>query len=191
MTRQRVYLAITAVTGIALFGWTVVSVGPHELVAQLRALAPVLPLLLALAGVRFLLQAAGWRLAIAPDQRPSWTDMFAAVVAGEAAGYFAWGTVSRTSPDLRGPRDNNVDFSLFKSFRIRETLRTELRAEAFNFFNHPIWNGPGTNVSAPGTVGVIQSKGGQRRVRQLVRRSVANPEGWAIWDRLVGACPIT
>jgi hypothetical protein len=95
MTRQRVYLAITAVTGIALFGWTVVSVGPHELVAQLRALAPVLPLLLALAGVRFLLQAAGWRLAIAPDQRPSWTDMFAAVVAGEAAGYFAWGTVSR------------------------------------------------------------------------------------------------
>jgi len=95
MTRQRVYLAITAVTGIALFGWTVVSVGPHELVAQLRALAPVLPLLLALAGVRFLLQAAGWRLAIAADQRPSWTDMFAAVVAGEAAGYFAWGTVSR------------------------------------------------------------------------------------------------
>jgi hypothetical protein len=78
-----------------LFAWTVVSVGPHELIEQLRRLAPVLPMLLVLAGVRFLLQAAGWRLAIAPEQRPPWADAFAAVVAGEAAGYFAWGTVSR------------------------------------------------------------------------------------------------
>src|SRR5262249_30685397 len=30
-----------------------------------------------------------------PENRPSWPEMFAAVVAGEAAGYFAWGTVSR------------------------------------------------------------------------------------------------
>lgn len=95
MTKQRWYLAITAAVGIVLFGWTIVSVGPRELIAQLHALAPVLPLLLALAGLRFLLQAAGWRLAMAPEQRPPWADAFAAVVAGEAAGYFAWGTVSR------------------------------------------------------------------------------------------------
>ncbi len=95
MTKQRLYLAMTATIGVVLFGWTVVSVGPRELVGQLRALAPVLPLLLALAGARFLLQAAGWRLAIVPEHRPPWPDAFAAVVAGEAAGYFARGTVSR------------------------------------------------------------------------------------------------
>jgi TonB dependent receptor len=87
-------------------------------------------------------------------------------------GNFAWGTVSRTSPDLRGPRENNFDASLFKRFVIREALQTELRAEAFNFFNHPIWNGPGTNVSTPGTFGIIQSKGGQRRVMQVALRII-------------------
>jgi hypothetical protein len=87
-------------------------------------------------------------------------------------GNFAWGTVSRTSPDLRGPRENNFDASLFKRFVIREALQTELRAEAFNFFNHPIWNGPGTNVSTPGTFGIIQSKGNQRRVMQVALRII-------------------
>jgi hypothetical protein len=93
--RQQWQLALAAALGIALFGWTIASVGPRELVVQLRTLAPVLPLLLTLAGLRFLLQAAGWRLAISPERRPGWHEAFAAVVAGEAAGYFAWGTVSR------------------------------------------------------------------------------------------------
>jgi hypothetical protein len=94
-TRRRWQLATTAAVGIALFGWTIASVGPRELVMQLRGLSSVLPLLLALAGLRFLMQAAGWRLAMAPEKRPPWHEAFAAVVAGEAAGYFAWGTVSR------------------------------------------------------------------------------------------------
>src|SRR2546425_11425577 len=86
------YLPLAALAGVGLFAWTIWSVGAHELVAQLRALAPVLPLILILAGVRFWFQAAGWRLAMSPSQRPSWHEAFAAVVAGEAAGYFAWGT---------------------------------------------------------------------------------------------------
>jgi hypothetical protein len=65
-----------------------------------------------------------------------------------------------------------MDFSLFMAFTIREGFKTEFRAEAFNFFNHPIWNGPGTNVSTPGTFGIVQNKGGQRRVMQLVLRLV-------------------
>ena len=93
--RQRWFLPVAAVAGVALFAWTIWSVGPRELVAQLRALAPVLPLILVLAGVRFVFQAAGWRLAMSPSQRPPWHEALAAVVAGEAAGYFAWGPVSR------------------------------------------------------------------------------------------------
>src|SRR6185295_5120893 len=40
-------------------------------------------------------QAAGWRAAMPAGRRPGWRDAFAAVVAGEAAGYFAWGPVTR------------------------------------------------------------------------------------------------
>jgi hypothetical protein len=95
MTRQQLYLVLAAVAGVALLTWTIYSVGPSALVQQLEALAPMLPLLLGLAALRFLLQAAGWRLALAPTDRPSWGEMFKAVVAGEAAGYFAWGPISR------------------------------------------------------------------------------------------------
>lgn len=95
MTRKQLYLALAAIAGVALLAWTIYSVGPGVLVQQLEALAPVLPLLLGLAALRFLLQAAGWRLALDPANRPPWNEMFTAVVAGEAAGYFAWGPVSR------------------------------------------------------------------------------------------------
>src|SRR5262249_53471995 len=33
--------------------------------------------------------------ALPADTRPRWRDVFAAVVAGEAAGYFAWGPITR------------------------------------------------------------------------------------------------
>src|SRR5262249_28103378 len=51
--------------------------------------------ILALAGAGFWLEAAGGRLAMQRAERPTWPELFAAVVAGEAAGYFAWGAVSR------------------------------------------------------------------------------------------------
>ena len=93
--RKQWFIGAAAVAGVALFAWTVHSVGPAVLVAQLRALAPALSFILVLAGVRFLLQAAGWRLAMPAHRRPTLVETFAAVVAGEAAGYFAWGPLSR------------------------------------------------------------------------------------------------
>jgi Lysylphosphatidylglycerol synthase TM region len=94
-SRRNWFLACATIAGIGLFAWTVLSVGPTKLLLQLGALAPVLPLLLALAGVRFLLQAAGWQLAMKPSERPPLREAFAAVLAGEAIGYLAWGPVSR------------------------------------------------------------------------------------------------
>jgi hypothetical protein len=93
--RHRTYVALAAVAGVGMLVWTVVSVGPRALMQQGRALGIVLPMTLGLAALRFLSQAAGWRLALPADQRPTWGEAFAAVVAGEAAGYFAWGPVSR------------------------------------------------------------------------------------------------
>ncbi len=86
------------------------------------------------------------------------------------AGNFTFGNTSRTSPDLRGPGTRAFDGSLFKRFFFRETSNVEFRAEAFNLFNHPIWNSPGTTVTDPANFGVITSKGGQRRQVQLALR---------------------
>jgi hypothetical protein len=86
------------------------------------------------------------------------------------AGNFTFGNTSRTSPDLRGPGTRAFDMSLFKRFKYRESANVEFRAEAFNAFNHPIWNGPGTTVTDPGSFGIITSKGGQRRQIQLALR---------------------
>jgi Lysylphosphatidylglycerol synthase TM region len=92
---RRWHFPAAALAGVGLFAYSIVSVGPQLLIAQMRSLAPVLPVILVLAGVRFLLQAAGWRAAMPAEQRPRWREVFAAVVAGEAAGYFAWGPVTR------------------------------------------------------------------------------------------------
>jgi hypothetical protein len=42
---------------------------------------------------------------------------------------------------LIGPGRLNFDMGLFKRFKIRESLAIEFRAEAFNVFNHPQWDG--------------------------------------------------
>jgi hypothetical protein len=85
------------------------------------------------------------------------------------AGNFTFGNTSRTSPDLRGPGTRAFDFSLFKRFRIWEETSIEYRLEAFNFFNHPTWNNPGTTVNTPGSFGVITSKGGSRQLQMVLR----------------------
>jgi hypothetical protein len=55
---------------------------------------------------------------------------------------------------------NNFDLSLFKSFRIGERKRLELRWEAYNALNHPQFvNAPERNVfSAPGPAGGLPSR---------------------------------
>jgi len=45
---------------------------------------------------------------------------------------------------VRGPGQNNFDLSLGKTFPIRESLRFELRGDAFNAFNHTQWTGINT-----------------------------------------------
>jgi hypothetical protein len=45
---------------------------------------------------------------------------------------------------VRGPGQNNVDLSIAKTFPIYERLHFELRADAFNAFNHTQWNGAQT-----------------------------------------------
>jgi hypothetical protein len=67
---------------------------------------------------------------------------------------------------LRGPGLVNLDFSLFRNFKITEKLTLQFRAESFNFTNTPHFNNPGANVSnmqlSPG--GAITRLGGYTEV---------------------------
>jgi len=48
---------------------------------------------------------------------------------------------------LRGPDTRNLDFSIYRTFRITERINTQFRAEAFNLTNTPHFSNPGSNVS--------------------------------------------
>ena len=50
--------------------------------------------------------------------------------------------------DLRGPGAANTNLSVFKDFAVYESLKLQLRAEAFNVFNHANLTNPG-NVTLP------------------------------------------
>jgi len=85
------------------------------------------------------------------------------------AGNYTFGNTSRTSPDLRGPGTRGFDASIFKRIRVGEGKNVEIRAEGFNAFNHPTWNGPGTAVNNSGSFGIITSKGGNRTGQLALR----------------------
>jgi len=48
---------------------------------------------------------------------------------------------------LRGPGNNNLDMSLFRTIRITERFKAQVRAEALNSTNTPHFGNPGSNVS--------------------------------------------
>jgi len=60
---------------------------------------------------------------------------------------YTFGNVNRTS-NLRSDRLENVDFSIFKNFRIRERAQLQFRGEAFNLANHPAFAAPNTTVGS-------------------------------------------
>jgi hypothetical protein len=57
---------------------------------------------------------------------------------------FAYGNSGRNI--LRPDPHRDFDFSVFKSFIVREHSRLELRAECFNLTNTPVFSGPNTNI---------------------------------------------
>jgi len=73
----------------------------------------------------------------------------------------------------------NWNFGLFKSFRIRESVALQFRAEAFNFLNHPNWGGAsggGVNFNpTSSTFGEVTTKGsgpgggGERNIQLSLR----------------------
>ena len=83
-------------------------------------------------------------------------------------GQFTEGSFPRNG--LRGPGFVNTDLSLSKHLLfLREKIDTELRADAFNIFNHTNFANPNTNIGSPATFGIISSV--------LGAQSPTNPTG--------------
>ena len=61
---------------------------------------------------------------------------------------------------LRGPKFNDVDLNLKKNTVFAERYNVQLRADAFNLFNHPNFGTPNAAISNPSNVGTITSTSG-------------------------------
>jgi hypothetical protein len=65
---------------------------------------------------------------------------------------------------LRGPRGTFTSMTGYKVFRISEKFKFELRGEATNLLNHPIFANPALNMDNPATFGAITSASGTRSI---------------------------
>jgi hypothetical protein len=57
---------------------------------------------------------------------------------------------------IRIPRTHQFDANLSKNFAIREDLKLQVRAEAFNVFNHPLWSLSPDGSTNDSTFGLIE-----------------------------------
>ena len=80
-------------------------------------------------------------------------------------------TFSTTFPNLRQAGINNLDASLLKQFQIREQMYFQLRLEAFNALNHPVFGAPNTTATST-SFGQISSQANLPRQIQLGARFV-------------------
>ncbi|MBI3682261.1 MAG: TonB-dependent receptor, partial [Acidobacteria bacterium] len=79
---------------------------------------------------------------------------------------FTFGNMARSISSLRNAGARNLDLSIFKEFLIKERARIELRGEAFNFTNTPLFGNPGTVINTA-TFGLVTSQENAPRQVQL------------------------
>ena len=81
---------------------------------------------------------------------------------------YAFGNVSARL-NVYSPSLFNIDASVYKSVTIKEYFKFQFRAEALNLTNTVLFASPSTNVSSPGTFGVITS---QTNFPRLIRLGI-------------------
>lgn len=78
--------SLITLAGVALFVWLVWWVGPAQIWAGFRQIGWGLLLIIAIAGLRFVLRAAAWIRCLEPPHTLRLPDAFAAAVSGDALG---------------------------------------------------------------------------------------------------------
>ena len=87
MTRRRLLVQIAAaLVGALLFAYAIRSVGWTSVVDGINRVGWGMVPILALAGLRFVIRAAAWRLCIPSHVRPSLRQTFTAYLSGDAVG---------------------------------------------------------------------------------------------------------
>jgi hypothetical protein len=66
-----------------------------------------------------------------------------------------------------GPGIFNFDSSIIRNFRLTSSKILQVRLEAFNLFNQPVWNDPNMSMSNPALFGTINSTRKPMRELQL------------------------
>ena len=69
---------------------------------------------------------------------------------------------------IRGPGNWSVNLSITKGFRMTETVRLDVRMDAFNAFNRVNYSNPNTNIRSPDFGRILSSTGA--RTAQLGAR---------------------
>ena len=71
-----------------------------------------------------------------------------------------------------GPGFQNHNLRISKEFRFKETHSVQILGEAFNWLNHPNWNGPDTNPNnLTTTFGKITTRSSERQIQIALRYS--------------------
>lgn len=94
--------------------------------------------------------------AIGPGQLYFDTSVFSAPAEN------TWGNMKRNS-SINGPGFWNVDASLVKRFKVNDRIAAELRADAFNAFNHPRFGNP-NGAFGSATFGQVTGTAGNPRL---------------------------
>ena len=79
-------------------------------------------------------------------------------------GKFEIGSAPRYLPNIRIDGTTNADIALMKNFQVREAVRIQFRAEAFNLANTPQFGMPSTGGPGDGWLGCVRNRA--RHVRQ-------------------------
>ena len=79
---------------------------------------------------------------------------------------YTYGNLSRTLPNVHTDSLYNIDLSLFKNFVIRENVKLQFRAEAFNLTNTPTFGEPGRALNSA-TFGVVTAQAFNPKPREV------------------------
>ncbi|HUQ91664.1 MAG TPA: hypothetical protein VM120_08280 [Bryobacteraceae bacterium] len=151
----------------ALGGWRLAAIQSYGSGAPL-ALARNNPLPIFNAVTRPLIDTyEDWRAPIAGDKFDPNVDRFlkpASQFPTQPSADF--GNATRYNPKVRSFWGQNENISLAKTFRINESIRIDLRGEAFNLFNRTIFGTGSTNLNA-GNFGQVTNQSNDPRQMQM------------------------
>lgn len=82
---------------------------------------------------------------------------------------FTIGNAPRADGAIRSPWSFTTDLSIGKQFPIREEMNVEVRMEAQNAFNHPVFGTPNTSVDDPSFGQISYTSVGPREIQMAIK----------------------